>query len=569
MIKELNVVNHGIYGKEPLFPVRNIETLREMFETSTEMYAEKVAFLQKFDSKGSYTEILYKQFREDVYAFATGLIDKGLSGKKIAVIGENGYKWILTYMSVVTGVGTIVPIDKELPYEEIKYLLDFAECEAIVASEKIIKHKPELLDSGILCISMGDGEEDMGGLIRRGKSLLESGDKSYENAHVEPDDVNVILFTSGTTGVSKGVMLSHRNLCNNIMNTCATFKITHDDRVFSLLPVHHTYECTCGHLCEIYVGASIAYCQGLKYIVKNMQEAKPTMFFAVPLVLQSMYKMLNKALEKKGKTKNVKMGIAISKLLLKFGIDIRRKLFAEIIDNFGGKLKMFLVGAAHIEPEILQFFTDLGITSIQGYGMTECSPLIAANRVCRYRNESAGLPIPELYVKIDNPDENGVGEIIVKCDSVMVGYYKNPEETAKTLKDGWLHTGDIGYLDDGFIYITGRCKNVIITANGKNVFPEEIEGYLCRSRYISEAMVYEDEVEGKKVLSAQVYPEFEEITLKLGEGCSHEEISALIEDEVKQINKDIPVWKSVSNLIVRKEPFIKTTTQKIKRSANI
>ena len=569
MIKELNVVNYGIYGKEPLFPVRQIDTLKDMFESSTQMYSDKVAYLQKFNNKEPYTEITFKEFRDDVYAFASGLISLGLKGKNIAVIGENSYRWIMTYMSVVTGVGTIVPIDKELPYEEIKYLLDFAECDAVVASEKILKHKPELLDCGILCISMGKGEHNIDAIIDCGKKLLCKGDTSYENAVVNPDDVNVLLFTSGTTGVSKGVMLSHKNLCNNIMNTCATFKITHEDRVFSVLPVHHTYECTCGHLCEIYVGASVAYCQGLKYIVKNMQEAKPTMFFAVPLVLQSMYKMLNKALETKGKTKTVKFGITISKILLKFGIDIRRKLFSEIIENFGGKLKMFLVGAAHIEPEILQFFTDLGITSIQGYGMTECSPLIAANRVCRYRNESAGLPIPELEVKIYNPDENGVGEIIVKSESVMVGYYKNPEETNKTLRDGWLHTGDIGYLDDGFIYITGRSKNVIITSNGKNVFPEEIENYLCRSKFVSEAMVYEAEINGKKVLSAQVYPDSEEIELKLGKDYSYNDVVGLIEEEIKVINKDIPQWKAVTNLIVRKEPFVKTTTQKIKRSANI
>ena len=533
------------------------------------MYAERVAFLEKFDSKEAYTEMTFQQFRDDVYAFATGLLDMGFKGKKVAVIGENSYRWIVTYMSVVTGVGTIVPIDKELPYDEIKYLLDFSGCEAIVASKKILKNKPELLDCGIKVISMGDGELTMDSVMEKGRELLASGDKTYENAEVLPDDVNIILFTSGTTGVSKGVMLSHRNICSNLMNICAVFKITEEDRVFSVLPLHHTYECTCGHLAEIYVGASVAYCQGLKYLVKNMQEVKPTMFFAVPLILQSIYKMLNRTLEKKGKAKTVKKGIAISKFLLKFGIDIRRKLFSEIIENFGGELKMFLVGAAHIEPEILQFFTDIGITSIQGYGMTECSPLIAANRVCRHRNESAGLPIPEIYVEIDNPDENGIGEIIAKGDSVMVGYYNNPEETEKTLKDGWLHTGDLGYLDKGFIHITGRSKNVIITANGKNVFPEEIEGYLCRSKYISEAMVYEAEIDGKKVLSAQVYPEAEAIEEALEKGCSHDDITALIEEEVKSVNKDIPQWKAVANLIVRKEPFIKTTTQKIKRSANI
>ena len=569
MMKQIKNFNPGIYGKEPLFEIREISTLKEMFETSTKIYADKVGFLEKYDAKSPYTEITYKQFREDVYAFATGLIDMGLMGKKIAVIGENSYRWIVTYMSVVTGIGTIIPIDKELPYEEIKYLLDFSESSAIISSKKILKNKPELADCGIPCISMGDGEITMDSIIKRGQSLLDEGDTRYRDSIVKPDDVNIILFTSGTTGVSKGVMLSHKNICSNIMNTCAVFKITDEDRVFSFLPLHHTYECTCGHLCEIYVGASIAYCQGPKYILKNMQEAQPTMFFAVPLVLQSIYRMLNKALEKKGKTKTVKTGIAISKFLLKFGIDIRRKLFSEIVENFGGKLKMFLVGAAHIEPEILQFFTDVGITSIQGYGMTECSPLIAANRVCRHRNESAGLPIPELYAKIDNPDENGVGEIIVKSDSVMVGYYKNPEETEKTLKDGWLHTGDIGYIKDGFIYITGRSKNVIITSNGKNVFPEEIEGYLCRSKFISESMVYEAEVEGKKVISAQVYPDFEEVEQLLGAGYSEDALKSLIEEEVKLTNKDIPQWKAVANLIVRKEPFVKTTTQKIKRSANI
>lgn len=569
MMKQVKNFNGEIYGKEQLFDVREISTLKEMFESSMELYGDRVGFLEKQDAKAPYTEIKYNQFRDDVYAFATGLIEMGFKDKKIAVIGENSYRWIVTYMSVVTGVGTIVPIDKELPYDEIKYLLDFSECSAIVSSKKILKNKPELLDCGIPCISMGASENSMDNIMEKGRALLKDGDTRYQNAIVKPEDVNIILFTSGTTGVSKGVMLSHKNLCNNIMNTCAVFKITHEDRVFSFLPLHHTYECTCGHLCEIYVGASIAYCQGPKYIVKNMQEAQPTMFFAVPLVLQSVYRMLNKALEKKGKTKTVKMGIKISKFLLKFGIDIRRKLFSEIVDNFGGKLKMFLVGAAHIEPEILQFFTDLGITSIQGYGMTECSPLIAANRVCRHRNESAGLPIPELYVKIDNPDENGVGEIIVKSDSVMVGYYNNPEETSKALKDGWLHTGDIGYLDDGFIYITGRSKNVIITSNGKNVFPEEIEGYLCRSKYISESMVYEAEVDGKKVISAQVYPDFEEVEAKLGAGYTDDALNELIDEEVKLVNKDIPVWKSVANLIVRKEPFIKTTTQKIKRSANM
>lgn len=564
--------NGNIYGKEPLFDVEEIHTLREMFEKSTEKYADRVAFLQKYDNNAPFTEITYRKYREDVYALATALIDMGLKDKKIAVVGENRYEWAISYMAVVAGVGTVVPIDKELPFNEIKYLLDFAEVEAIISSGKIIKNKPELASCGVMCITMDDDADliKLSDIIAKGKELIAGGNTAFAETTVSEDDVNVILFTSGTTGVAKGVMLSHKNLCNNIMNICTVFKIDRTDRVFSVLPIHHTYECTCGYLAEIYVGASIAYCQGLKYIVKNMQETHPTMFFAVPLILESIHKMLHKTLEKKGKLGTVKKGIAISKALLKVGIDIRRKIFAEIIENFGGELKMFLVGAAKVEPSVLQFFTDIGITSIQGYGMTECSPLIAANRVCRHKNESAGLPIPEIYAKVNEPDENGIGEIVVKGDSVMVGYYKNPEETEKVLRDGWLYTGDMGYIEDGFIYLTGRAKNVIITANGKNVFPEEIEEYLCRSKCIAEAMVYESKNnDDKPVITAQVYPDFAEIEELLGKDADGKAISDLLSEEVKKINKDIPQWKAVGKVIVRKEEFVKTTTKKIKRTANM
>ncbi len=566
-----NIVNEGIYGKEPLFEVREISTIRDMFESSTKMFASRTAFMQKPDKNSPYKKITYNKFRDDVYGFATGLINIGLKGKKIAVIGENRYEWALSYMSVVSGVGTVVPIDKELPYEEVKYLLDFAECDAIICTNNILRTKPELATCGILCICMDDNENctSMKDIIDKGNKLLEGGNTDFADSVVYPDDVNVLLFTSGTTGVSKGVMLSHRNLCSNMMNTCAVFKINQYDRVFSLLPLHHTYECTCGFLCEIYVGASIAYCQGLKYIVKNMQESKPTMFFAVPLVLESIYKMLNKTLDKKGKTKTVKKGIRISKALLKVGIDIRRKLFKEIIDQFGGRLKMFLVGAAHIDAEILQFFTDLGITSIQGYGMTECSPLIAANRGSYHRNEAVGLPLPEVAVKISNPDADGVGEVVVKGENVMVGYYKNQEETDNVLKDGWLYTGDMGYLEDGFLYLTGRVKNVIITANGKNVFPEEIEGYLSQSKYIDESLVYESEHDGKKIITAQIYPDFAEVELTLGKEYSDDDLKNLLSEEIKAINKTIPTYKAVGKFLVRKDQFVKTTTQKIKREANI
>ncbi len=566
-----NIVNHGIYGKEPLHKVRDISTLKEMFETSTKMYAERTAFLQKRNNNEPYIKITYEQFRKDVYAFATGLIEMGIQDAKIAVMGENRYEWSVAYMSVVTGVGTIVPIDKELPTDEVKYLLEFSDSKAIICSESMLKKRPELLDAGILCITMDDddGVLKMSEIIKKGQKLLDSGDTRYQDSVVLPDDNDILLFTSGTTGIAKGVMLTHRNICSNIRNTCSVFKIDQYDRVFSLLPLHHTYECTCGFLCEVYVGASIAYCTGLKYIVKNMQESKPTLFFMVPMVLESIYRLLNKNLEKKGKAETVKRGIMLTKGLLKIGIDIRRKVFREIIENFGGKLKMFLVGAAPVEPEILQFFTDIGITSIQGYGMTECSPLITANRPSYYRNESAGIPLPELRLEVSNPNSDGIGEIIVKGENVMIGYYKNPEETEKVLKDGWLYTGDMGYIKDGFVYLTGRAKNIIITSNGKNVYPEEIENYLAKSELIKESLVYESETDGKKLITAQIYPDYDVVCEKLGADYDEEVLKTLLSDEVKKINKDIPSYKAIAKFIIRKDDFIKTTTKKIKRNANI
>lgn len=565
-----NIVNFGIYGKKPLNKVRDISTIREMFETSTAMYRDRTAFMQKRKSGELYIKITYQEFYDDVCAFATGLIDMGLKDSKIAVMSENRYEWSVAYMAIVCGVGTVVPIDRELPFEEVKYLLDFSEASAIVCSLGMIKKKPEILDTGILCITMDDGENTkMQDIILRGRELLASGDTRFADERVNPDDADILIFTSGTTGNAKGVMLSHRNICSNMRNACSVFKITEYDRLFSLLPLHHTYECTCGFLSIIYAGASIAYCTSLKNMVKNMQETKPTMFFCVPLVLESIYRLLNKSLAKKGKIKTVEKGIALSKVLLKVGIDIRRKIFSEIIENFGGNLKMFMVGAAHIEPEILQFFTDIGITSIQGYGMTECSPLIAANRECYFDNESAGIVLPEVSVNISKPDSEGIGEIIVKGENVMLGYYKNPEETEKVLKDGWLYTGDMGYIKNGFIYITGRAKNVIITSNGKNVFPEEIENYLHRLPYVSESMVYESENDGKGIITAQIYPDFEAVEEKLGKDYKKEELRALFEEEIKAINKQIPSYKAISKFIIRNEEFIKTTTQKIKRSANI
>lgn len=550
--------NGNIYGKEPFFNVREISTLREMLDGSVSMFPDRTAFMQKYDNNSPYTKISYSKFGKDVYAFAEGLIELGLKDRKIALISENRYEWSVAYMAVVCGVGTIVPLDKELPENEIINLTEFAECSAVIISSAVLKKTPSLAESGLKLICI---ENEFDGILNAGKNRIVSGSVVFKNAQIKPEDVNIILFTSGTCSMPKGVMLSHKNICSCIMNICSVFKIDMHDRVFSLLPLHHTYECTCGFLCEIYVGASIAYCRGLRYILKNLQESSPTMFFCVPMVLESIYKVLNKTIDKNGQRKKVELGLKLSRILKKAGIDIRRKLFGEIIERFGGKLKMFLVGAAPVDPKIMQFFTDIGITSIQGYGMTECSPIITENRASHYRNESVGMPLPELEIKICEKNSDDIGEIAVKGDNVMVGYYKNPEETKKVIRDGWFYTGDMGYYKNGFLYLTGRKKNLIITSNGKNVFPEELETEINKSDYVSESMVYSD----NNIICAQIIPDMQNFP----ENASDDDVEEKIKEEVKTLNERLPNYKNIVKIIIRSEPFKKTTTQKIKRDANL
>lgn len=563
-----NIVNHGIYGKEPLYEVREITTLRDLFESSTTLYENNVAFLQKYGLNASYKEITYKEYKDDVYSFATGLLKLGLKDKRIAVIGESRYEWVCTYTAVVCGVGTIIPIDKELPYDEVKFLLDFSEASCVVCSKSMLNKMPELLNATPMCICMDTHEDckSFDEICIMGKREILSGDNTYKNITVQPEDINVILFTSGTTGTAKGVMLTHKNICTTLMNALSLFHIEPNDRSFSVLPIHHTFECMGTFLCFIYSGASVAFCQGLKYLVKNMQEAKPTMVCVVPMILEAIRKNIEKGIEKKGKTETVKKGVKISRALLKIGIDVRRKLFKDIIDNFGGDLRSFLVGAAMVNPETLAFYRDLGIDCLEGYGMTECAPFVAVNRFSHYRDDSVGLILPEMEIKVVNPDSNGVGELAVKGENVMAGYYKNQEETDKVLVDGWMMTGDLGYVDKGFIYLTGRAKNLIITDNGKNVYPEEIEEYLLRSSYIAECMVYAGD---DNKIAAKIYPNFEEVENKFGKEYTDEALENLIGEEIKAINKNIPSYKAIAKFSIRKEEFIKTTTKKIKRTANM
>lgn len=545
---------------KPLYEVAKIKDIRDMLQQSLVKFGDKAAFLSK--KEGKYEPITYKQFGADVNALGTALMHRGFAGKKIAVIGENRYEWDTTYMAVVCGAGIIVPMDKELPPQEVNQLIETAGVDVIVyapKSEKAIASAPVAVKYNM--------ETDIPVLIEEGRKLLEEGDRTYLDVEIDPEAMQILLFTSGTTSAAKAVMLNHRNIAENLMGMCSMLYIGPDDVFLSVLPIHHTYECTCGFLCQIYRGTTVAYSDGLRYITKNLAECKATMMLGVPLLLETMYNKVWKQAEKSGRAKKLRLGIKISRMLLKLGIDKRKELFKDIHAALGGNLRMLIAGAAAIDPKVAEGLRDFGIEAVQGYGLTECAPIAALNRDCNYRDAAAGLPLPGVDIKINNPDENGIGEILIRGKNVMMGYYNNPEATAEVIKDGWFYSGDYGYIDkDGFVYITGRKKNVIVTKNGKNIFPEEIETYLNRAPIVAESMVYGiDMPDGDVQIAVQVLPDFEVAKNILGEAYTKEQLQKAVEEAVKGVNDSLQGYKRVAKVIVREEDFEKTTTKKIKR----
>lgn len=561
--------------KDEIYIHRPIRDLKDMIDTSAELYSDKSAFLIKTAPGGPYQPIKFSKFKSDIDHLGTALMDLGLTGKKIAVIGENRYEWVVTYLAVVNGTGVIVPLDRELPAKEINNLLTRAGVSAVVYSSKVGSMVEEAIQ-GVDCIeyiiSMDALEHEekklsLKKLIRTGERLLMEEKRYFVDAEIDPEVMCSLLFTSGTTGLAKGVMLSHKNIAANIYNMSKYVDVTDNYTGLSVLPMHHTYELTCHVFTSMYQGCCVAICEGLKYIVKNMAEAKATVMLGVPLIFESMHRKVWKQAESRGKADKMRAAVQLSKKLGKFNIKSTKKLFKDVHQAMGGHMKLFISGAAAIDPIVIEDFNAMGFTMIQGYGMTENSPIIAVNKDKYYKPASAGLPMPGTEIKIIDQDENGVGEIICKGPSVMIGYYDNPEETAKVLVDGWLHTGDYGYFDrDGFLYISGRKKNVIVTKNGKNVFPEEVEFYLNKSNYISEVMVWgmDDEKSGDTIISADIYPDFAAIEEKHGK-LSEEGIKKLLKTEIDLANENMPLYKRVKRFEIREEEFEKTTTKKIKR----
>lgn len=564
---------------KPLYDVRSIENFKDLLEKSAAAFAEKAAFWVRAED-GSFRSITYKHFKNDVDALGAALVSIGLRDGFIAVMGENRYEWCVSYLAVTNHTGVVVPLDKELPVLEKGNLLQRSGAGALIFSGRYAKDVITLKDAGSpvrYFISM-DSDEDTEEflsykkLLEKGRQLLEQNSIDLNKYKIDNTALSVLLFTSGTTDLAKGVMLSQKNICSNIMAVLKTVYVDSEDISLSILPIHHTYECTLGFLAMIHCGGTIAFNEGLRHIQKNFREVKPTILVTVPLLLENMHKKIwEQAGKKPGMKLLLKVMMGLGKALKAVGIDIRRAMFGTIHRSFGGRLRLIVTGAAAINPEVSNGLNSMGFKVLQGYGLTECSPLVIGERDKFYGNASVGLPLPGVEVRIDNADENGVGEIVTKGDNVMLGYYKNEEATNKCLRDGWFHTGDLGRIDpSGAYYITGRLKNVIVTKNGKNIFPEEVESYINRSPYVLESLVagYDDDKSGETVVGAHILPNIEAIKEKLKlPNISKEDIMNVISEVIKNTNRDMPLYKRISTFTIRDSDFIKTTTLKIKRYA--
>ena len=565
----------------------DFKTIKEVFLRSQEKFADKTFILEKFNPKEAFKEITFKEFGDDVIALGTALVNKyNLKDERIVIIGETTYNWYLSYMAILCGVGIAVPIDKELPPNEIQNVIERSRATAVIYSAKkkeAIKKVEDNLPMVKYFIQMYSDDKLVGRtvgfnrVLNEGKEMIKAGDESFVKIEVDPEEFKVLLFTSGTTSNSKGVMLCNRNLAENINAVSAYVNLTEEDRLFSVLPIHHTYESTIGFLIPLAKGSSIAVCQGLKYIVPNLKETKPTAMLAVPLLIDSLYKKINATIEKSGKAGLVNSMIHVTNALKSVGVDIKKKVFSEIYENLGGNIKYVVSAAAPIDAKVGKWLQDIGICFLQGYGLTETAPITALTPDFDTKIGSAGRAVTCAELKIDNPNENGEGEILIKSETLMIGYYEDQESTDEVIKideqgNRWFYSGDVGYLDnEGFLFITGRSKNVIVTQNGKNIYPEEIELMLGNVSEIKECMVYGKEIEGEKelVVSVKVIPNYEEIEGKYGKDLNEEQIYNIIWEKIKEVNHSLTSYKAIKNLEIKKDEFVKTTTMKIKRHAEI
>ncbi|MCR5048436.1 MAG: AMP-binding protein [Saccharofermentans sp.] len=561
----------------PLYEVTKVTNLRDVIKTRVKEFPGNPVFLHKPGKSKEYVPVSTEKYDHDIDSLGTAFMHKVAKDARIAILAETRYEWYVSYLATTNGTGCVVPIDKELKTDEIINCLSRAHADLLVFSKsklEVVKEVYGKIDSLKYYVCMDDLDDERyinySEFIAEGEKMLAEGDKIFTEATIDPEEMTILLFTSGTTAKSKAVMLCQRNICKNLMSMFSMLYIDRNDVFFSVLPLHHTYECTCGFLGQVYRGTTIAICSGLRYITSEIKEAKPSCILMVPVMLEMFYKNIMKNINSDPKkAKKFKTGLKLSKFLMKLHIDVRKKLFAQIHEVFGGNMRLIILGGAPVKPEALEFFQDMGFLCVQGYGLTECAPILALNRDVDFENEAAGLPLPGVDVQILNPDSDGIGEFIAKGDNVFMGYYEDPESTAAALdSNGYYHTGDLGYIDkNGFCIITGRKKNVIIAANGKNVFPEEIEYLLSLDDRVAESVVsgVHDEKKNDILIVATIFPDMDWVEQNLGKDATDEQIQKELEDAVDKVNEKLVNYKKIKKTVLRKEEFEKNTSRKIKR----
>ena len=554
-----------------------VTDLKDMLNKTRKLYGDKPGYKIKIE-KGKYKIYTHNEIRDMIDYLGTALISLGLKNKRIAVIGENRYEWELAYLSVVCGTGTIVPLDKSLPPNELEELIERSEIEAIFYSKKYedIIEKIKYNDKNKLkhLISMDsdihlEGIYSQKELIEKGKELVQAGNREFIDSKINPEEMRIMLFTSGTTSKSKVVALSHKNLVTNIMDLASVLDIDSDDRMLSFLPLHHVYECTVGMLLSLYVGAERSFCDGIRHIVENLNEYKITSAAFVPAIYESMYKNVKRTLEKEGRLWQ------IEKMMEEYkdkSIEEKKEAFQEIHNMFGGNIKTFISGAAALDKGVIETFRNWGINLYQAYGLTETSPVIGIETKENSRVGSIGKALPHVKAKIEDANEEGIGELVVKGPSIMLGYYNDKEATREVMTNGWFYTGDLAKIDeDGYIFICGRKKSVIVLKNGKNIFPEEMENLVNKIEGVKESFIFgkqqSDDRENIKIYVKIIYDK--DIMREAYKAETYDDIYRVLSDKIKEVNRMMPKYKAIRGIIISEQPLIKTTTNKIKRQANL
>lgn len=580
--EEIDKIRNSKKPDRRVYESRRIKNFRELVSYTVENYPNNVAY--KYKNKPTDKKIIektYLQADSDIKSFGTAMLNRKIKNKKIGVIGKNRYEWCMTYLGTTTAGMIIVPLDKLLPEKELENLVRRSEIEVIVCDsqyidtfKKLKKDKKVLLHTIISMDEIKDKDVlTWKNVIKEGKKLIDKGDTKYDEVEIDENALSVLLFTSGTTSEAKGVMLSQRNICINIEDVTTHAKMYPTDAILSVLPLHHTFESLVSFLYGFSCGITLAFCDGLRYYAQNLKDYDISIIVAVPLLLETIYKKIQKGIDESGKRATFEKGVKISRALLKLHIDVRKKLFKEIREKLGSKIRIIYYGSAQMEKDTIQGYYDLGIVSIQGYGLTETSPILTAETDKVGRPGSVGIALPSVSLKIIDKNDEGIGEICAKAPNVMLGYYNNDEKTKEVFDDdGYFKTGDYGYIDkDGFLFLTGRKSDTIVLRNGKNVYPDEIEGLINKIPYVKESLVFaRNSSKTDTLLAAKVVYDEEEFEKEYGKIISYTKKDKIVMEDIKKyVDANLADYKHIKRIILQTEEMEKTTTHKIKRNLEL